>query len=79
MLHGLADIRVWGAQAAFLSWLIMGLMVALSEVATREQENLASPAAPVSGASPRGRGSERLYFPMQQERMRVQGNKGRKE
>ena len=39
------------------------------------QENLASLAAPVSGAlrgdsaepSPRGRGSERLYFPMQRE------------
>ena len=28
---------------------------------------LASLAAPVSGASPRGRGSERIYFPIQRE------------
>ena len=34
----------------------------------KDQEILASLAAPVSGASPRGRGSERLYFPIPQDK-----------
>ncbi len=36
MLHGLVDITVWGTRAAFLPWLMIGLIASLFRVATRE-------------------------------------------
>lgn len=37
MIHGLVDLTMWGTRAAFFPWLIVGLIAALFEIATRQE------------------------------------------
>ena len=38
-VHGLVDLTAWGTRAAFFSWMVMGLVVALYGIARERDES----------------------------------------